>query len=364
MNKMMNKIKNTTTILLTICLLLSGCSKKTPTTAKAESNKSQKTVNSVTHYRPYGLTSTSRGSNPTVQHRLPAYSGNLSLGIAWAGKSGMTRRVVVGMEEVLEEYASQIRLEWHKELADLAALEAVAQRFQQEKDGMVILRSTGAKYLKNNPPSIPSFIGGCNDPTQIGVINNMQAPEGNVTGVTYALSYDVQFKTFLAIMPDITSVLLLVEKDHPGSEVDIAGTEKTCRKNGITFNKTICASKEDIVNSIKGYHGKVSAFILGNQALIFDNAGIIADAAGTTPTFAYTANPVKEGVLCGLSADDKKLGRMLGKSIIDVLVYKKPISQVPVKVDAEPILSVNMTTAKTIGIEIPIGILKIAKIFE
>jgi putative ABC transport system substrate-binding protein len=43
---------------------------------------------------------------------------------------------------------------------------------------MVILRSNGAKWLGENLPSVPTFIGGCNNPVQLGSLKNMQAPEG------------------------------------------------------------------------------------------------------------------------------------------------------------------------------------------
>ena len=68
----MDRIKNTTIILLTVCLLLSGCSKKTPATAKAESNRSQETVNLSSQHQTSGLTSTSQRNDTTPQHALPS----------------------------------------------------------------------------------------------------------------------------------------------------------------------------------------------------------------------------------------------------------------------------------------------------
>ena len=62
----MDRIKNTTIILLTVSLLLSGCSKKTPTTVKAESKDSS------SQHQTLGLTSTSQGNDATPQHALPS----------------------------------------------------------------------------------------------------------------------------------------------------------------------------------------------------------------------------------------------------------------------------------------------------
>ena len=93
----MNKIKNTTIILLTICLLLSGCSKKTPATAKAESNRSQKTVNSSSQNQTSGLTSTSQGNDTTPQHALPSIN------------AGKPNRVVIANGEWNPYFSENLR---------------------------------------------------------------------------------------------------------------------------------------------------------------------------------------------------------------------------------------------------------------
>ena len=59
-----------------------------------------------------------------------------------------------------------------------------------------------------------------------------------------------------------------------------------------------------------------------------------------------------------------KMGRILAKSIIDVLVNGKSVSEVPVKMDEEPKLYLNMETAKKLEIEIPLNILRFATVIQ
>lgn len=291
------------------------------------------------------------------------------LGVVWSGKSGMTKRVVAGMEEGLKELAPDIEIEWQKELADMDALGTVVERYQKEKDGMVVLRSSGAKYLIKNAPTIPAFIGGCSSPVGLGVVQNMDQPEGNITGVTYTLSAATQFETFMAIVPEIESVMLLLEEGHPGSTIDQQQTKVFCEGAGIQYSDSFIkpgASDEEtaqaVTAAVQGVQGKVSAIIIGSQALVMDSTALIVSEAGNTPVFSYSQKPVKDGAVCGLAADDHKLGRLLAESIADALVNGKSIASIPIKVDNKPQLYINVKTAEQIALEIPFDILSVAKV--
>lgn len=287
-----------------------------------------------------------------------------SIGIAWEGKSGMTNRVVQGFEKGMKEFAPDIKLEFQKELPSIDMVAEFISKWEKEKDSMVILRSTGAKWLGKNPPAIPAFIGGCNHPGELGAVKNMQAPEGNITGVTYFLPVDTQFEIFQAIIPNLESILLLIEKGHPAAAIDQEGTKAVCEKLGIKYNELFCASNEDTMNAARQFTGKVSAMIIGNQGLIIDNAAKIVEAAGKTPVLAYSSNPVKVGALGGFVADDVKLGYILAQSVADVLIKGKTVKEVPVKVDPAPKFFVNVKSAQKLGIEIPFTILEAATVIE
>jgi len=289
---------------------------------------------------------------------------SIEIGVAWAGKSGMAKRVAEGFEEGVKELDLDVKIEFHKELASVAELAAVAAKWQKEKQGMVLLRSNAAKWLAKNPPTIPTFIGGCNHPSQLGAVKNLQAPEGNITGVTYYLPIASQFEVFKEIIPNLKSVLLLLEKGHPSSLIDQEGTKLVCHKLGIRYNEKFSESRAETLATVKQYRGKVSAIILGNQALIFDDAKNIVAAADETPVLSYSSKPVEVGALGGFVADDTKLGYMLAYSVADVLAKGKKIKTVPVKVDPDPQFFLNANTALRLQIEIPFHIVEAATVIE
>ena len=286
------------------------------------------------------------------------------VGLAWVGKSGMAQRVTAGLEKGLAEFGQDIKLESKPELASLDDLAKLIGQWAETKKGQVILRSNGAKWLGANPPAIPSFIGGCNHPSQLGAVKNLDAPEGNITGVTYYLPVDNQFETFKAILPEMKTVLLLCEKGHPSSQIDIKGTKDVCAGLGLELSITEIASKEEAVAAAQAGAGKVSAIVLGNQAKLIDNAKDIVAGAGKTPVFSYSSIPVKEGALGGFVADDQKLGYLLAQSVVQVLLKGKAVKDVPVKVDPQPKFFINAKAVERLGVEVPYNIIEAATVIE
>lgn len=293
-----------------------------------------------------------------------ANAQTVKLGFAWAGKSGMADRVTKGFDTAIKELAPQIEIEYQKNLKDIDQLGKVIAEFQKSKTGMVILRSNGAKYLGKNQPTIPTFIGGCNHPSQLGTIKNINEPEGNITGVTYFLPVESQFEVFKAILPNLNSLVLLGEKNNPSSGVDQIETEKVCAQLGLKCNYQLTSGKANILNAVDSLKGQYSTFIIGNQAEVMAITAEIVAKAGKTPVLSYSSIPVKSGALGGFVADDNKLGMMLADSVVEVLIKGKPIRSVPVKVDPEPQFFLNSKTAGKLGLNIPYEILESAKVIE
>ena len=288
----------------------------------------------------------------------------VDVGVTWQGESGMTNRVMAGFQERIAEIAPDVTLEVRGPVADQAALQANVEEFDSSMDAMVVLRSNGSRFLSGHPTSIPTFIAGGNHPPSLGVLENMAAPEGNITGVTYFIPHEVPLQSYMAILPSAESMFLVLQEGHPSGPIEETGTLEACGALGIDCTVQYITTADELRDAVASHAGDVSAILLGNTQLTIDEAAIAVDAAGTTPVFAFTGRPVEQGVLAGFVADDHKLGRMLADSLVSVIVNGEAISSVPVGTDDAPILYVNMTSASRLGIEIPFQMLSTATIIE
>jgi putative ABC transport system substrate-binding protein len=288
---------------------------------------------------------------------------NIELGIAWEGKSGMAERILAGMERALNENAPQITLDIRKELADVSALEGVVSEFEQTKNGMAILRSSGTQLLGSRDLTIPSFVGGTNNPVQLGAATTLSQPKPNLSGVTYYIPAKIKLETFMQVYPAMKNYLLLVEEGHPGSPIDADETAEAAPLLGLNGRIVFCSNLEDAIEAIKGAEQDVS-IILGSQAMLFDKAMELVEAAGVRPVFSYSQSPVEVGALCGVVADDDKLGYMLGMMVIEVLVKGTSVRELGIQTDPQPKLYLNSKTIVRLNLQVPYSILSLATIIE
>ena len=276
------------------------------------------------------------------------------IGIAWVGKSHMQDRLLEGLLSQLNIYENKFNIEIKKELNSVEELRQLTFTWNKEKDAIILLRSSAAKMLVHTKTTIPTFIGGTNHPVVLGTVKSFLAPSGNITGVTYYIDKKTTLRMIKLFVPNLKSILFIGELGHPSTIIE---QKETLQLSKTIFNIKYLEIVSDnlvfILNKIKEQKNNVSAIVLGNQALIMDNAGAITNSAGNTPVFSYSKVSVSHGALAGYSANDTKLGKELGKSVYSVLYENKKIREVPIKVDTSPLFYVNKNTLNKLNIKIP-----------
>ena len=195
--------------------------------------------------------------------------GSKKVGVMWISKSSMSERIIKGFKARIEEKAPDTRIEYKIEIPDELAALPIYERYQKEKDAIVFLRSNAIKFMLEHPPTKPSFFGACNNPVALGAVEDMNAPDDKITGVTYYIPGTRKMGVFQKVFPDLGSVGILTEKGHPSSPIDRAETKAACEAAGIEYHQVICASKEELAEGVKSLvDKKVDIIIIGDQALI------------------------------------------------------------------------------------------------
>lgn len=286
--------------------------------------------------------------------------------LMWAGKSNMPRKVMMGFRARLRELAPGMQVKTHMDLKDMKEAEKLFREYEQTMDGIVFLRSNACEFLAHANPKIPCFVGGCNNPQDLGCVQNLGAPEGKVTGVTYFVPYDRRFQLIKELFPNLKSVALLAEKGHPAAKIDQDGTREQCARLGIQYREVLASNVRELVDGAARLADSVDLFITASNKVVMDNTtSLLAVCNKTkTPMFAYSHAPVKRGAVAGMAARDDYLGRLLAESVVDILINGKQVSQVPVKTDPDPEIGINEASMKSLGLTFPPAIMSKAKIYK
>ncbi len=123
------------------------------------------------------------------------------IAIIWEGTSEMTNRTTMGFLAKVRTLAPELEVKQYRQLKDMRLAEQIFRGSEKTRDGVVFLRSSGARFLATIDPEVPCFVGDCDNPAELGVIKNLNAPEGKITGVTRFIPYEKRFEIITSLFP-------------------------------------------------------------------------------------------------------------------------------------------------------------------
>jgi putative tryptophan/tyrosine transport system substrate-binding protein len=283
-------------------------------------------------------------AGPAAEHggRLPAFRQGLS-------EAGFTEGGNVSIEyRVGEERFDQ-----------LPALAAELVRRQVN-----VLAAGGipaAIAAKAATAAIPIVFFVSGDPVKLGLVARMNRPGNNVTGVT-SLGGELSAKRLeLAreLVPKATAIALLVNPTNPNTEPIIRDAQAAARSLGLQLHVLRARTVTDIDASFADTAKlRASALVVGNDGLLMNRTDQIA-ALGlrhAMPTIFQTPEFAAAGGLMSYGASNTDAYRQVGIYAGRILKGEKP-GDLPVVQSTKIELIVNLKTAKTLGLAIPLPLL-------
>lgn len=230
-----------------------------------------------------------------------------------------------------------------------------------QRDCRVILATTIAavRAAQRATRTIPIVMTTINDPVGAGLIASLARPGGNTTGIAN-LTEDVTPKVLditRAIIPNLSVVAVLFNPANPSNRVMLekirAGSGGRPTIHSFEFRPGALAQVfDDIVRQRPG------ALLVINDAAIIDDRALIADLAlqHRIPAFSSIPELTDVGALAGYGPPRIELYRRSASYVKKILDGARP-ADLPVEQPTRVELSVNLKTARQLGIPIPDGVL-------
>lgn len=286
------------------------------------------------------------------------------IGVLWRGKSGTATKTFNAFQERLSEIAPEFQLEVKSALPDVDAYKSVYERYQGEKAAIVSIRSNGKRFIATNKPRIPTVVGGGNNPQRLGAVESLIAPTGMVTGTSIALPTDVRFEIISALFPDASNILVIGEYGHPSTDIDVEEIPPACEALFLTCTVQVAATPEAVADVAKANIDGVDLVILNRSNQMQYAAKYVLDAVGDVPVAGSFRQNVEEGVLAALETRVDFLARTMADQLVSIVRDNKPISQIPVVFDRNPLIMLNVKGAAEKGITFPRAMLLVSETVE
>ncbi len=236
-------------------------------------------------------------------------------------------------------------------------LAALMAELVRRRPAVIVANTVPARAAKAATDTIPVvFLTGA-DPVKIGLVNSLNRPSGNVTGVTFTTA-DITAKrlSLLAEMvPKARMIGVLLDENAPGSEGAAHEVEQARSVIGHQVMMIKIKSAPDIADAFVtiGKQDAAAVFVGGGPMILGQRTQVVALAAQHALPASYTTRQYTDaGGLMSYGPSQTDAYRQAGIYAGRIVKGARP-SDLPVMLPTKFDMIINLKTAKTLGLDVP-----------
>jgi putative ABC transport system substrate-binding protein len=241
---------------------------------------------------------------------------------------------------------------------DYSRFPAFAAEVAQRKPAAIIVTTlSAARATQRATATIPIVMTGLIDPVGQGLIRSLARPGGNITGLAN-LAQDVMPKLveiLRATFPKIEVIALLFNPANPGNRELSKGIPAQVGPMGVTMRLIEFRAAGELDSTFSALaQQRPEALVVMSDAALYDLREPISALAlqHRLPTIAYVPEFTDAGALMSYGPPRRAMYSRAAHYVKKILSGVNP-ADLPVEQPTQVELSINLRTAKALGIAIP-----------
>lgn len=260
------------------------------------------------------------------------------------------------LEEKAAENGLSIHINYQNGQGDASTINTICQQFVGDGvDAIVAIATPAAQGAATAAAGtdIPIIFSAVTDPVTAGLVENLDAPEGNITGTSDAIPVDKIFALAEELTPDVKSFGLLYNPGEDNSVSVIADVKAYLDGKGISYTEGSVSGTGDVQIAAQSLLSQCDAIFSPIDNTVASAMGVLADEAikAKKPVYVAADSMVHDGGLATVGVNYTNLGTQTADMLLKVLTGT-PVSEVPVEVLRDNAVVVNAETAEAIGVDV------------
>ncbi len=241
--------------------------------------------------------------------------------------------------------------------ADTSTLKQIASELIEDKVDVIIPIATPVAQIMQAETvdhKIPVIFSAVSDPVGAGLVDSMEAPGANVTGVCDALDTEAVMGLMLAANPGIKKAGILYDSSQDASVSSVGQARAFLSAKGIEVVEQSGSSEDKIEEAaqtlideqVEAIFTPTDNTVMTSELEIYQkfiDAGI--------PHYAGADAFALNGAFCGYGVNYREVGKETADMAVEVLVNGTDPASMPVKTIEGGIATVNVETADALGID-------------
>jgi putative tryptophan/tyrosine transport system substrate-binding protein len=191
-------------------------------------------------------------------------------------------------------------------------------------------------------------------------VTSLRRPGGNVTGITIfgpaAVTKRVQLMHEL--IPQAATIAYLMNPNHPSGEIEMGAAQTAARSLGKEMLILSASNERDLDAAfITMAQQQTGALVVASDPFFYSRRGELASLAARhrLPAIYYLPEFARAGGLMAYGNSLVDIYRLVGVYVGRILKGEKP-GDLPVVQSTKFEFVINLKTAKTLGLDVPLGL--------
>ena len=281
--------------------------------------------------------------------------------------------VLKGLQDNLKDNGVDATFNVHNAQANMGTATQIAKQMIGEKpDLLVAIATPSAQAVAQANDKAPAdmqrpfLFTAVTDPVAAGLVEDINVPGGNTTGVSDLLPLSEHIKMVLTYKPGIKKLGLLYNAGEANSKANLAGIQKLGEELGFEVVEATASKTADVYQAAKSLIGRVDAvFVPTDNTIVSSLESVIkVGVQNQLPIFCADVDSVKRGAIAAMGFDYYKHGYQTGAMAQRILGGEKPAA-IAVEFQHDLELHINRIYSEKMGLTPPEELLKKAiKIYE
>lgn len=259
----------------------------------------------------------------------------------------------------LEGLGEGYSIDFQNATADMSISDLQAKTMVSQGEAMLVGIATPAAmscYAAARDALTPVVFVAVSDPVAAGIVQSIDAPGGNCTGVSDVLNFKAQLELIRAFLPEAKTIGVIYTTSEPNSVSQLASFQALAPDYGFQVEAVGIASASEVGSAASALVAKgVDCLNNFTDNNVVDNLPLVlhaTDAAGI-PVFGSEVEQVVNGCLAAQGIDYVALGRKAGEMAKAILTGEASPATTPVVQVSDVTPCYNSKVAAALKIALP-----------
>lgn len=264
---------------------------------------------------------------------------------------------IAALKDAGIEEGKNLKIDFNNAQGDAANIKTISQKIASSKSDLALgIATPTAQSLADDVKDIPVLFAAVTDPIDAGIVTQLQAPGGNITGASDTNPVAItQTMDFIASqLPDVKNVGLIINEGEQNAVVMGNIAEEALDKHGIKLIKASVANSSDVKQAADSLVGRVDAIYITLDNMVVTGVDAIIEVANNNdiPFFSADRDTVEKGAFAAVGFKYYDHGYEVGQMAVEILKNGKYPGDMDVTVPQKLDFIFNMKAAAEQGITV------------